>query len=97
MVSTPAELADQLRAEATPLAMAAAAEIERLRGEVARLEAVITLQQGTMHRRQTEHETISFEWNVPPSGPGHDDTHPENLKWHPGNVSRETPEQENQP
>jgi len=76
------DLPAQLRDEGTPLAVAAADEIERLRAEVTRLEAKLALTLGGMHRHQRdEYETITFEWNVPPSGPGHE-------------VSRETPGKE---
>ena len=52
---------------------AALAEIERLRAEVTRLEGALALTLGGMHRHQRdEYETISFTWNVPPSGPGHE-------------------------
>src|SRR5215472_17203987 len=60
----------------------ALAEIERLRAEVTSLEAKLAITLGGMHRHQRdEYETISFVWNVPPSGPGHE-------------VSRETPDKE---
>lgn len=86
MGSAATDLPERLRSDdpTETICNEAAAEIERLRAEVTRLEAVITLQQGSMHQRQQrdEYETISFEWNVPPSGPGHED------------VSRETPGKE---
>jgi hypothetical protein len=46
----------------------ALAEIERLRARILELEAALMLRNGTLGVPQRS-ETISFEWNVPPSTP----------------------------
>jgi hypothetical protein len=46
----------------------ALAEIDRLRARILELEAALMLRNGTLGTPQRS-ETISFEWNVPPSTP----------------------------
>jgi hypothetical protein len=46
----------------------ALAEIERLRARIVELEAAAALRHGSFREPQ-QSETISFEWNVPPSTP----------------------------
>lgn len=38
--------------------------------EIARLEAVVALQRGSMQPHRDEYEMARFQWNVPPDAPG---------------------------